>query len=188
VTREGGGGDVWVLRTRRGKDRWGDFDELCRAGSPSEFWSIHSATAGLAACSDLYFFREGSLPVWDHPSNRSGGCLSVRIEGETEIVDAWGLATASAMSGRYDRALGPCGRVNGVCVTRKGQRYVMKLWLSGASAAIRDACGAFVEPFEKGTRFRLNAEAAEGALEGPPARDRGRQAARRHGARRPRAE
>jgi len=89
----------------------------------------HTVPEKLVSSCMLFFMREAIDPIWEHPSNRDGGCFSYKISNKI-VADTWWelcmLVAGESIS--TDSALTKA--ITGVSVSPKKGFCVVKIWMA----------------------------------------------------------
>jgi len=76
----------------------------------------------------LFLMRNNIQPIWEDPSNKSGGCFSYKISNKN-VVSCWKNLSYSLMGETLtDPSL--CKYINGITISPKKNFCIIKIWLS----------------------------------------------------------
>jgi len=81
---------------------------------------------------NLYLFREGIDPTWEHHANANGGFWSVKVSMETGL-GTWKKMCDKAVCETILKTSGDIninGTVNGITITSKLMNTIVKIWVS----------------------------------------------------------
>ncbi|TMS34221.1 hypothetical protein L596_001855 [Steinernema carpocapsae] len=125
----------WNLFITKGEGRWIDRVHKVRAPITTyqDFWSTLYRTTPVSKMTtgeDYYFFRQGSMPLWEHHSNRGGGRLIVWLWPSLPnyYFDHCWMKVQLALIGEqffYDS-----DKVNGAAACRRTWRNKVCLWVN----------------------------------------------------------
>eukprot|EP01012_Entosiphon_sulcatum_P024791 TRINITY_DN3002_c0_g1_i1.p1 TRINITY_DN3002_c0_g1~~TRINITY_DN3002_c0_g1_i1.p1 ORF type:complete len:468 (+),score=53.71 TRINITY_DN3002_c0_g1_i1:40-1443(+) len=83
---------------------------------------------GLGINCSLHLFRDGTPPVYDHPHNRHGGHLSIRLPDLPTAVNAWRVTTLAVVA----EVLPHPTHIRGITLLRKPQHVALRLWVKNS--------------------------------------------------------
>jgi hypothetical protein len=81
---------------------------------------------------NLYLFRDGIEPTWEHKANSNGGCWSIKSNMEVGF-DLWQHICNRTVTETLLKTFGEIdvnGTVNGISVTNKSINKIIKIWVS----------------------------------------------------------
>ena len=90
-----------------------------------------SLTDNIVKYSMLFFMRKGITPLWEDPSNRTGGCFSYKVVNK-HVVQVWQhmmFHAAGESLGVKDKC-NAC--INGITISPKKNFCIIKIWLKNS--------------------------------------------------------
>jgi hypothetical protein len=109
--------------------------------TPQDFWDTHIACTSFLTGGMLFLMREGVFPLWEHPSNASGGYVSSRLP-PSAIHAVWEELCVRAVGEALSQNTQVQADVNGVSVATKRGTCTVKIWVRSESA-LRPGCYRF---------------------------------------------
>jgi hypothetical protein len=118
--------DVWNVYFHDPVDKDWTFKSyalLNTISSPAEYWMTHAAITPERLHLGMFFLiREHIYPCWDDPSNKDGGCYSIKVP-RLAVDSFWQKVCALVLTESIDLL-----EVNGLSISPKGQYCIVKLW------------------------------------------------------------
>ena len=77
----------------------------------------------------LFIMRDGIMPIWEDPRNRSGGCFSYKISNKM-VYDVWRDLTFVLLGGTISNNNSFVQSVTGITISPKKNFCIIKIWMT----------------------------------------------------------
>jgi hypothetical protein len=160
-TRLPGGWTLWLHRKNDESWEVDSYVKVYPINSVEQFWTAWGVkNRNVTGVSDMindamyFFMRNGVMPRWEDPSNRNGGCLSVKIadkSGMHLIEDMVCMMLGETLS----REAKDSSNITGISIVQKGRGIIVKIWL--ASPNLGDSTRYAIPPqLRNGVIFKVH--------------------------------
>lgn len=123
--------DTWVLYFHDPSDNanWtiDSYHKLATIATVEEFAEVFTAFQHMWGKGMFFIFREHSLPMWEHETNRRGGCLSYKANRNDAATQFFDLAARILGETAADDGE---SRINGFSITPKRNYSLLRVWLA----------------------------------------------------------
>ena len=101
------------------------YNKICQIDNISDFWKLFNNFNKMnIRVMHFFFMKEGTEPVWEHESNRSGGVCSFKIE-INKALSLWeDLNSRMACNCLTNDAFD----INGISISPKNNWAILKIW------------------------------------------------------------
>jgi len=119
----------WVLWYHHTRNNWkiDGYRKIFTMSTIKDFWDLHNNLDKIGGINNMHFFlmRDDIEPIWEHASNKTGGCWSFKIPSEY-ANELW-LKLAMYMVGETMSSLPLL--INGISICLKNPATsVIKIW------------------------------------------------------------
>jgi hypothetical protein len=151
--------DTWILYFHDpANSDWSNnsYKQLATISTVEEFAQAFGAFQHLWSKGMFFIFREHSFPTWEHETNRSGGCLSYKINRPDVPNGFFDLAA---------RILGETAaedgeeRITGISIAPKRNYCIARIWVSDAAHSDPSAITVEYPPYTN-VQFKSHGEDA----------------------------
>jgi hypothetical protein len=80
----------------------------------------------------LFLMRKGIDPMWEHPSNREGGCFSYKVTNKT-VPQAWKNLSYTVVGETLSNNHKMGKIINGITISPKRAFCIIKIWLKNCN-------------------------------------------------------
>ena len=75
----------------------------------------------------LFIMRDGVMPMWEDPKNRSGGCFSYKVSNKN-VCDVWRDLTYTLVGDSISTNMQFTNAVTGITISPKKNFCIIKIW------------------------------------------------------------
>ena len=76
----------------------------------------------------LFIMRDGVMPMWEDPKNRSGGCFSYKVSNKN-VCDVWRDLTYTLVGDSISTNMQFTNAVTGITISPKKNFCIIKIWM-----------------------------------------------------------
>lgn len=123
------------------------YKKLCTIRSVSDFWRLFNNFKKIGwKYMHFFFMKSGIEPMWEHPSNRTGGICSFRIPLDDNALAIWENLNVQWVCQQLSTMEDD---INGISINPKNNWALIKIWNADSSNNLMNTlCPNIIETYK----------------------------------------